>query len=92
MKGALILSKENKPSNNGVRIYFSCDDINEKLTLIKRNNGKEIIKRFGLEGKELGQAIKKFKHYYDDEFILRNNIVLIYKIFGKFIENFQLKK
>ncbi|MGL1891618.1 MAG: VOC family protein [Spirochaetaceae bacterium] len=37
--GALISSKNTKPSTNGVVIYFTCKDINEKLDLIKQNSG-----------------------------------------------------
>lgn len=64
-----------------------------KLYIQAKFSGGEVMRKYGLQGKGLGDALTGFKTYvyescyeFFDEFIIQNDIETIYKVFEEYLE------
>ncbi|MDP4267074.1 MAG: VOC family protein [Bacteroidota bacterium] len=43
--GALVKAKNIKPTTDGTRVYFQCDDVNNEIKMAESNGGKTIMSK-----------------------------------------------
>ncbi len=46
--GALVKADDYKPTTEGAKIYFTCDDVNHEADLVSKNGGQIVVPKMSL--------------------------------------------